>query len=260
MRHLKLIVEYDGTLFSGWARQPGKRTVQGCLESALSEVTGERVRVGSASRTDAGVHAEGQVVSFKTESKIPVLKLSEVLVPELPEDILVRSAEEVGADFDARRSARCKVYSYMIVNGARANPVARRYVWCVPGHLDIRAMKKAAAGLVGRKDFTSFALTDKRRKLGDPFREIFSIRVRSGKLSEFFGRLGENCGGKAIRLEFRGDGFLYKMVRSLVGTMVDVGRGRLGAADIRSILASRKRSAAGRTAPAKGLTLVRVEY
>ncbi len=260
MRNIKLIIEYDGTSFCGWGKQPGKSTVQASLEEAIELLTGERVKLTGASRTDAGVHASGQVVNFRTRSKVPVEKFPRVLQTALPHDVVVRSAEEVGAEFNARRLAKRKLYSYMIACGDGVPVIARRYVWDIPRHLDILAMKKAAKGLLGRHNFSSFALSDKRRKLVDPFREIYSIKFKVGKLNNFFGELGEPCDSKVIKIEFKGNSFLYKMIRGIVGTLVDVGRGKIDAGSIKNILFAHKRSAAGRTAPAKGLSLVRVDY
>jgi tRNA pseudouridine38-40 synthase len=258
--NVKLIVEYDGTDFSGWGKQPGKRTVQGCLEEAVKLVTGERARLTAASRTDAGVHAKGQVVSFKTGSKIPLKRLPRVLQGALPGDLAVRSAGSVSAKFSARFSAKKKLYSYFIACGHDVPVGVRRHVWQVVESLDVSRMKRAARELVGRHDFTSFALTDKRRKLVNPYREIYSIRFSTGRPKMFFGELGDGSSSKIIKIDFLGNSFLYKMIRSLVGTLADVGRGKIRAKDIKGVLSERRRSAAGRTAPAGGLSLRRVFY
>lgn len=260
MRNFKLVIEYDGTSFSGWGKQPGKRTVQGVLEKAIETVTGSRAQVTSASRTDAGVHARGQVVNFRTAVNVPPERLPRIIQAALPDDITVRSAEVVAEGFDARRKAKKKLYSYLIAWGGDVPAAVRRYVWQFPSALDVAAMKKTARALVGRHNFKSFTLNDKRRKLVNPVREIYSIKFRSGKLKDFFGDLGEFSRARAIKIDVEGSGFLYKMVRGIVGTLVDVGRGKIAHGRIKEILSAQKRSAAGRTAPAKGLSLVRVEY
>ena len=260
LKNIKLVLGYDGSDFAGFARQPGERTVEGVLAEALHKLTGERIKVTYASRTDCGVHAAGQTVNFKTSSKIPTGKFADVLDRLLPPDVFIRSAEEVPLNFNARVSARGKLYSYMLICGRRAPAALRRFCWEIYKSPDLKIMKSAAKALVGRKDFSSFGSRDRRRPLVNPVRRIRSIRFCAGNLKKFFGDLSYGCGHKAIRIDFRGDSFLYKMVRTLVGTLVDVGAGRIPKEKVRAILISKSRNSAGRTAPAKGLTLVKVEY
>jgi len=251
---------YDGSSFAGWAAQEDERTVQGTLEDALGRLTGKRTIVCAASRTDSGVHAMGQVVNFKTASTIPVKKVPRALQALLPDDIVIVRAAEGSPAFDARRQAKKKLYSYMIVRSDVVTPAIRRTSWILSGDLDVAAMRRAAKEMTGKHDFTSFTVTDKRRKLGDPFRRIYSIRLKLGSLKEFYGGLAGGLGGRALKIDFSGDGFLYKMVRSIVGTLVDVGRGRISPDDIGRIFGARRRSSAGRTAPSRGLTLIKVYY
>ncbi len=222
-------------------------------------MTGEEIKLSGASRTDAGVHARGQVVNFKTRSPIPLKGLLRALSRMLPDDIAVREVEEADPAFRARDASR-KLYSYMIALGDAVPPQVKRFVWHLEGPMDVLSMRRAAKELIGRHDFSSFAVADKRRKAINPVRRIYSIRFKVGKLKDFFGSLAEHSRARAIRIDFVGNGFLYKMVRSMVGTLVDAGRGRIGSKDMKNILSAGKRGAAGRTAPPQGLTLVKVTY
>ncbi len=260
MRNIKLIIGYDGSSFFGWGRQPGRRTVQEALEKALTLVMGEPIEVISASRTDRGVHARGQTVNFLTSAAIPVKKIRQAVNGVLPPDISVKSASAVGAGFNSRFGARKKVYSYTIVAGEDVSPHVSRFVWHIKHPLDLLRIKKAAGKLIGKHDFSSFAVTDRRRKTRSSVRRIFSIRSLSAPLGNFYGDLAGGLRSKALRVEFSGDGFLYKMVRSMVGTLVDAGRGRIGPDEIRKILKGKRRALAGRTAPPQGLMLEKVIY
>lgn len=260
MRNIRLVIEYDGSGFQGFAKQPGKRTVEGALEEAIEKVAGEGTRVIAASRTDSGVHALGQTVNFKTSSPIPADRFPAALRAILPEDMIIKSAKEEKAGFDSRRMAKKKKYSYFIFSGRNVSPIFGRYLWRVSPGLDISAMKKAARLLIGEKDFSSFAVTDKKRKLLKPVKKLDSIRFVQGDLTRFFGEIAGGWKGRAVRIDFTGDSFLYKMVRSIVGTLVDVGAGRIELKRIGEILRAGSRGAAGRTAPAKGLFLVKVFY
>jgi tRNA pseudouridine38-40 synthase len=177
----------------------------------------------------------------------------------LPPDVVVSDAAEVSQSFNARRSKK-KLYTYAIALGDVVPACVKRFVWHISFPVDLLSMKGAAKELVGRHDFSSFAVTDKRRKLLNPVRRIYSIKFRVGGLEEFFGGLGEGSRCKAVKIEFIGDGFLYKMIRSIVGTLVDIGRRGAGAGSMKKILSAASRSAAGRTAPPQGLTLVKVMY
>jgi tRNA pseudouridine38-40 synthase len=239
-----LLVEYDGTEFSGWQRQPDCRTVQACLEEAFFSITGERLRLTAAGRTDAGVHAEGQVASLHTSSSIPATGLLRGLNTALPPDVAVLAVEDVAPRFDARRDARGKVYRYLIWNHMNRSPRRRKDVWHVRQPLDVHAMKAASAAFIGEHDFRAFRAANCERL--STVRVIRSFAVwREGAL---------------ITCELEGTAFLKNMVRILAGTLVAAGEGRLDALAIERILKSGHRAEAGQTAPPHGLTLVRVLY
>jgi len=250
MRNLKLILSYDGAEFSGWQVQPDAATVQGTLASAIGRVTEEKVLPQGSGRTDAGVHALAQVVTFVTESFVPTENFVKALNDVLPGSVRVLEVAEVPRDFHARHSARAKTYRYRIYRGAICPPFLARYVWHYPYPLDDDAMARAAELVVGEKDFTSFAAVDPERgREGEPVSNVRTI------FSSAWERSGEE-----LVYTVRGSGFLHHMVRNLVGTFLLVGRGTLQAAEITRILEERSRSAAGATAPASGLYLVGVEY
>lgn len=250
MRNLKLILSYDGAEFSGWQVQPDAATVQGTLASALGRVTGEKVLPQGSGRTDAGVHALAQVVTFVTESSVPTGNFVKALNDVLPASVRVLEVAEVPLEFHARRSARAKTYRYRIYRGAVCPPFLARYVWHYPYPLDEDVMAGAAELVVGEKDFTSFAAVDPER--GREGELVSNVRT-------IFSSVWDHSAEELI-YTVRGSGFLHHMVRNLVGTFILVGRGTLQATDITRILEARNRSAAGATAPASGLYLVGVEY
>lgn len=245
MRNLKIIVAYEGNGFSGWQVQPNQRTIQSEIEAALREIEGRPVRIQGSGRTDAGVHALGQVASFELENEIPIQNLRKALNHRLPPAIRVLNAEEVPADFHARYSATAKTYEYRIWRGEICPPFERRTVYHYPYPLDEPAMIEAAALLEGEKDFRSFATNNG---------EAVESTVRTVYLSRF-----ERTGDRLI-YTVRGSGFLYNMVRNFVGTLLEIGKGNWTPDDVPRILAERDRRAAGRTAPPVGLFLVEVEY
>jgi tRNA pseudouridine38-40 synthase len=249
MRNLKLVLAYDGTDFSGWQIQPEKATIQGTLASAIGRVTGEKVLPQGSGRTDAGVHALGQVATFVTESPIPAQNLVGALNDILPSAIRVLEATEVRADFHARKSARAKAYRYRIYRSAICPPFLARYVWHYPYPLDEDEMREVAPLIVGEHDFTSFAAVDPERGREE---EVSNVRQISCSCWE---RQGDE-----FVYTVRGSGFLHHMVRNLVGTFLLAGKGTLKASDLTRILQARSRAAAGATAPASGLCLVNVEY
>jgi tRNA pseudouridine38-40 synthase len=244
MRTLKLTLSYDGTRFVGWQRQGDGESIQGLLEDALAQFEGAPVSVQGAGRTDAGVHALGQVASVRVTCGHETATLTRALNVHLPPDIRVLSVEEAGADFHARFSARSKTYRYQIRNAAIASPFERSYVWHLPEPLSIGAMQQAAAGLVGTHDFAAF------RSVGSGT----SSTVRTVSRSEWCVTDG------LLTYEISGDGFLRHMVRAIVGTLVEIGRTWRPPQDIASLLAKRARADAGATAPPHGLFLVRVDY
>lgn len=242
----RLLLEYDGTDFSGWQTQAhGQRTVQGCLAKALEELCGEPVRVTGAGRTDAGVHAEGQVAAVALPLALEAGVLARALNAKLPADIAVLEVNPVPDDFDPRRQASAKHYRYRIWNAPMRSPLRdRRWLhWSRP--LALEAMREAAAELVGRHDFASFQAAG--GALVDTRRELFRLEI-------------EGEAGAAIVLDFEGSGFLRYMVRNLVGTLLEVGAGRRLPSSMRGLLAAQDRQKAGPTAAARGLTLVAVRY
>jgi tRNA pseudouridine38-40 synthase len=250
MRNLKLILSYDGAEFSGWQVQPDAATVQGTVASAIGRVTGEKVLPQGSGRTDAGVHALAQVVTFVTESSVPTENFVKALNDLLPGSVRVLEVAEAPGDFHARHSARAKTYRYRIYRGGICPPFLARYVWHYPYPLDEDAMARAAELVVGEKDFTSFAAVDPERgREGEPVSNVRTIFWSAWE------RLGEE-----LTYTVRGSGFLHHMVRNLVGTFILAGRGTLQVTDITRILEARNRSAAGATVPASGLYLVGVEY
>jgi tRNA pseudouridine38-40 synthase len=248
MRNLKLLLSYDGTDYFGWQVQPQTATIQGVLASAIERVTGERVLPQGSGRTDAGVHALGQVATFASQSPIPPENLVIALNDVLPSDIRVLQAAEVPIDFHARKSARAKTYRYRIYRGSICPPFIARYVWHYPYPLDEAGMQEIARVIVGEHDFTSFAAVDPERGR----EEVSSLR-------QIFSSEWERSGDEFV-YTVRGNGFLHHMVRNLVGTFLMAGKGTLQASDLKRILEARSRPAAGATAPAGGLCLDGVEY
>ena len=243
-RNLRIVVEYDGTAFSGWQRQPGMRTVQGCLEDAIRDMTGETVFVRGAGRTDAGVHAEAQVASFPLEAGIPAGGLLRGLNSILPPDVAITDVADADPAFDARFSARGKVYRYLVWNHLVRSPRRARTSWHVRSRLDMTVMREAAAALVGEHDFRAFRASDcERRTTRRVVRRLDVFRQ-----------------GPEVVFEVEATAFLKNMVRILVGTLVDIGRGRLGPDTVARMLETGDRAAGGMTAPAQGLTLVRIIY
>jgi len=255
MRNLCLVIAYDGTDFHGWQRQPRLPTVQSVLEASLARITGKSVKLYGSGRTDAGVHAAGQVANFETECPIPCKSLRTALNDALPPSIRVRSVREVGGDFHARYGARSKNYRYRILQSPVCPPFLSRFVYHYPYSLDCRPMSKAARALEGEHDFTSFAGADPGRSGSrDSKQEVSNVR------QIFSSRLVRRKDLSLVVYEVRGSGFLHHMVRNIVGTLMEVGNGRRAPGDILSILEARDRSKAGPTAPAQGLWLVKVEY
>jgi len=243
-RKIRLTLAYDGTDYHGWQVQPGFRTVQGTLCQAAAALIGRKTHVHGASRTDAGVHAQGQVGLIETFSPIPTENFPRALNDRLPTDIAVRDAREVSRTFDLIGDVTHKLYRYTICT-ARIRPVRDiRFVWHLPTHLDAEAMRAAAQHLVGRRDFRSFASAADTRQ--SSVRTLFGCDVRQER--------------DTIIIDVEGDGFLYNMVRNIVGTLVDIGHGRWAPDMIRAILGARDRTAAGQLAPPQGLCLEWIQY
>ncbi|PTX58213.1 tRNA pseudouridine38-40 synthase [Melghirimyces profundicolus] len=245
VRKLKMTVSYDGTDYSGFQRQPDKRTVQGMLEECLTRVTGESVTVTGAGRTDAGVHALGQVVHFETSVPIPTERWDRVMNAALPRDLQVQKVERVPPKFHARKSACWKRYRYTLDTGRIPDLFRRRFRTHYPRSLDPGQMKRAARHLVGTHDFTS--LSAARASVENRVRTLYRCDILEEE-------------SNALHIEVVGNGFLYHMVRIIAGTLVDVGLKKIAPDDLPGILSAKDRSAAGRTFPPEGLVLVEVGY
>ena len=240
-----MLVAYDGTDFHGWARQPSARTVQGVMEAALAPLLGGRApRLSVAGRTDAGVHAFGQVVSFEASVSLDPTHVQRALNGVLAPEVVVRDARRAPAGFDARFSARAREYRYRIDTAPLPDPFTARFVWHRPGRLAVVAMRRAARDLTGEHDFASFCRA--------PAPPAGTVRRVEG--------LAVSAADDLVDVRVRANAFCHQMVRSVVGTLVAVGDGRIDAGAMPAILAARSRSAAGRIAPPHGLTLVRVVY
>ena len=251
-RNILLRIAYDGTDFFGWQVQPGRPTIQGTLAETLATITTEPAPITGAGRTDAGVHAIAQAASVRLVSPIPCPNLVQALNDRLPESIRVFSAADVPFEFHARRDALSKIYRYRIYRGAICPPTLVRYVHVVPYPLNEDAMRIAARAFEGTKDFRSVASLDAAARAADPDEERSTVRTIFSSVLE---RQGEE-----LVYTVEGNGFLHHMVRNIIGTLVEVGRGNLAPDAIPEILAACDRSAAGPTAPARGLHLVRVNY
>lgn len=244
MKRVKLTVAYDGTNYCGWQVQPNGISVQEVLNRHLSELTGEKIETIGASRTDAGVHALGNVAVFDTEMRMPGEKFSYALNQRLPEDIRIEKSEEVDPDFHPRYRESEKTYEYRILNRRFPIPTERFYSHFTYVPLDVERMQRAADFLVGEHDFKSFCGAGAQVKT--TVRTILSVQVKKA--------------GDLIILRICGKGFLYNMVRIIAGTLMEIGSGAREVEEIREILNARDRKAAGPTAPARGLTLVKIEY
>jgi tRNA pseudouridine38-40 synthase len=261
LRTLKIVLAYDGTRLVGWQRQADGPSVQGLLEGALAEVEGRAVAVVGAGRTDAGVHALGQVASCRLDHPLPVDPLRRALNAKLPADVRVLDIEEVDPGFHARYSARSKTYRYMMQRAEIANPFGRGFVWSVPHPLDVDQMASAALALEGRHDFAAFQGAGSSPRT--TVRTVLRSRVREATVDEVLGvalRPARDAGAKLVVYEIEGDGFLRHMVRNIVGSLVEIGARRRPTPWFASVLASGDRARAGATAPAAGLFLVRVDY
>lgn len=250
----KITVAYDGTEFSGWQRQRGQRTVQQAVEEAWQAITAEAVAVTASGRTDAGVHAMGQVVGVESRTQLPCSQLAMGLNAKLPDDVLVRRVEPAPDGFHATADARSKRYRYLIHN-ARTPPLFdRRYVWHVPSPLDAGQMHEAGQRLVGMHDFACFQSVGSPRE--STVRTIDAVTVERGNWATGYGIGGDD----QVAIDVTGDGFLYHMVRAIAGTLVRVGQGRRNAEWLSEVLESCDRKQAGQTAPASGLMLMEVWY
>lgn len=253
MRNIKLTIEYDGTNYQGWQRQKVKsqkskvksKTIQETLESTSEKILQEKIKLIASGRTDAGVHANGQVANFKTKSLLPADTIKKALNSLLPEDIRIKALSEVDKDFHSRFNVKSKIYRYTLWQDSYTPPCSRFYVRLIPYRLNLTAMRKAARGLFGCHDFRAFQ-TDSTGFSNNTRRTIKNIKLKKD--------------GSMIYIDIEADGFLYNMARSIAGTLIEVGRGYLKPSDVKKILESRDRREAGPVAPARGLCLMEVRY
>jgi len=262
-------VAYDGTDFQGWQVQPGLATIQGELQAALGRITGESPVPQGSGRTDAGVHALAQVASFTLHAPIPAANLERALNRTLPSSIRITEAKTVRSTFHARHSAVAKTYEYRIFREAICPPTLARYVYACPWRLDFEKLQACAKIFEGEHDFKSFAahdpdLSERNRTMAENAEDAQALRIPAGStVRSIYASAWEpqpSEAGAMLVYRVRGNGFLHHMVRNLVGTMLDVGRGHLALDEMAGILAARDRAAAGPTAPARGLFLHSVEY
>ncbi|MBU3215766.1 tRNA pseudouridine(38-40) synthase TruA [Clostridium estertheticum] len=244
MRNIKIIIEYDGTNYSGWQRQNNVMTIQEKIESAIEELTGEKTQITGSSRTDAGVHAKGYTGNFYTNSKIVIEKFTGAINSKLPRDIVILHSFEVPYEFHSRYNSMGKMYSYTIINRRQAVAVGRDYIYHHKQILDVEAMQTGAQYFMGTHDFSAF------KNLGSSAKT--SVRTIS--------RLDIVKNEELIKIYIAADGFLYNMVRIIVGALIRVGEGKIKPSEIKDIIESKQRSKAGKSVPANGLCLEEVFY
>ena len=245
MKSFKITIEYDGSKYCGWQRQKEKKriyTVQGKIEACLYKIFNKNITITGSGRTDSGVHAKGQVASFKTDTKIPQSNILKALNSYLPDDIAIKDIKEVSLSFNARFSTKKKWYQYIILSKQIRSPLYNNFTAHVQHSLNIAAMKRAAKIIKGKHDFSGIVTVDNENKV----REIYKLTVRKEK--------------ELIYIDVVGNGFLYKMVRRIAGILIDVGRGKIGLEDVRKLILGKQIDSEVQTAPAKGLTLMKVYY
>ena len=244
MRNIKLTIEYDGKPYNGWQKQPNKPNIQGEIERAIYNITKEEVDLIGSGRTDAGVHALGQVANFKTNSNIPIEKLALAINSQLKNSIIIKKAEEADERFHSRYNAKHKTYKYIINNSPCGTAIYRNLEYCFPIKLDVDKMQEAAKYFEGEHDFKAFKSSGTSAK--NSVRTIYNASVKQE--------------GEKIIIELTGNGFLYNMVRIISGTLLDVGLQKIKPEEIKNIIEEKDRQKAGKTLPAHGLYLVEVKY
>ena len=244
MRNIKLTIEYDGKDFNGWQKQPNKLNIQGTIEQAIKNITGEDVELNASGRTDAGVHALGQVANFKTNSEIPIEKFAIAINSKLKKSIVIKKAEEVDERFHSRLNCKRKTYRYIINNSSEGTAIYRYLETHIPQKLDVKKMEQALKYFEGEHDFKAFKASGTSSK--SSVRTIYKTQIYKKE--------------DRIIIELTGNGFLYNMVRIIAGTLVDVGLGKIEPQQIENIIKEKKRENAGKTLPPNGLYLVSVEY
>lgn len=266
MRNIKLVIEYDGTNYCGWQIQNRKankskhKTLQGTIEKTLKKILKEKVSLIASGRTDSGVHARGQVASFKVKSSLPAKNIQKALNSLLLDDISILDAKDVPLDFHARFFAKTKTYRYLILNQDCPSALLRNYCYRVSYKLDITKMRKAAKLLLGRHDFKAFCASGSSVK--NTVRTIKKIIINRKYDWRIMSHTSQRASGnwRLICIDIQADGFLYNMVRSIVGTLIEIGRGKIELTSIRNIIDYKKRYLVGPTVPAQGLCLLRVDY
>ncbi len=265
MKNIRLLLAYDGTNYAGWQIQPAQPTIQKCIEDAVKQLTGKHVNVLSAGRTDSGVHALGQVASFQSDFNIEPHKWRPALQSRLPEDIVVLESSEVAKDFHATFSTTSKRYRYVIDNSLVEDPFFRKYVWRIQQPLDVQLMQQAANVLIGKHDFRSFETNWPNK--ASSVRTVKSLTLQRccgwdvwSPMAVVSRTQQTDEAGRFIVLEIEADGFLYNMVRTITGTLINVGRGTWAVDEVERILKSQDRRIAGATAAASGLYMVQVNY
>lgn len=244
MKNIKLVIEYDGAHYGGWQKQNNNKTIQGVLEKAISKATGEEIEVIGSSRTDAGVHAKGMVANFKTNSSIPAERFREAINRNLPDDIAILSSEEVTGEFHSRYSSKGKTYSYTIINRYEKVAIGKDYCCHVKEPLNVENMEEACKYFIGKHDFSAFKTNGS------------SVKTSVRTVSELYIEKNQ----ENIKIYISADGFLYNMVRIIVGTLVEVGKGKIKVEDIPKIIKSLDRTKAGPCIKANGLVLEKVFY
>lgn len=244
MRNIKLTIEYDGREFNGWQKQPNKLNIQGNIEKVISDITKEEIEIIGSGRTDAGVHALGQVANFKTNSAIPIEKFAIAINSRLKKSIVIKKAEEVDERFHSRYNCKQKTYRYIINNSETGSAIYRNLEYNIKNPLDVEKMKEASKYFVGEHDFSAFKASGTSSK--SSVRTIYSAKIEKE--------------GERIIIELTGNGFLYNMVRIISGTLVEVGLGKIKPEQIPEIIQSKNRQNAGKTLPPYGLYLVEVNY
>lgn len=246
MRNIRITAAYDGTRYAGWQIQKNAGTVQEEIEKTLKKILKEKIKIIAAGRTDSGVHAKAQVANFKTKKNLPLQKLKAALNTNLPKDISITKIKNVPLKTHSRFDAKSKIYRYTILESRTKNPFLYPYYYRVRYKLDIPLMKKEAKVLLGKHDFKSFQAKSAFSNIKSTARTVKKISVKKEK--------------QFIYIDIEADGFLHNMVRNIVGTLIEIGRGYLPAGSMKKILDSRDRRKAGPTAPAEGLTLIKVKY
>ena len=245
MKNIKLVVAYDGSRYNGWQRQTNSpNTIQELMENVISSCIKEKINIVSSGRTDAGVHAYGQVINFNMNSPLPLKEIQRIINIELPNDIAVKNIEEVGERFHARYNAKSKIYTYKILNSDVHDPFRRKYAYYCPHNLDVEKMKKASRHFIGQHNFNGFSSAKASKKSTD--RIIYSVDITQES--------------NEISISYHGNGFLYNMVRIMTGSLIEIGLSKLPEDIIVNALKNGERQSAGYTAPPQGLFLVEVKY